>query len=102
MADSELFEQVCGQLERTTTLSRLEVRGTVRLALREAGFDTRSVLADQMAVVLRRLLPGELQKRGIADGERACEAICRTLVAGSPGVAKESPEDIFKRLGGAA
>jgi len=102
MADSEVFEQVCGELERATSLNRLEVRGTVRIALRDAGLDSRSVRPDQMTVVLQKVLPAALASRGIADGERACSAIVRALLSAPAGAAHESPEDIFRRLGGGA
>ena len=41
MADLTAFEQACESLEQLTELSRLEARGTLRIALKEAGLDRR-------------------------------------------------------------
>ncbi len=42
MADS-LFEFIAAQLEERTALDKLEARGTLRIALKEAGLDLRAV-----------------------------------------------------------
>ena len=102
MADSKAFEFVCGEIERDTSLDRLEARGTVRLALRDAGLDPRTVRPNEMAILLEKALPGLLQARGVEDGARRCEAIRRGLAGISADTARESPEDIFRRLAGAA
>ncbi len=99
MADATAFQRVCGELEGGTGLSTLEARGTVRLALKQAGFDAKSVNPQQMSVVVRKLLPGELSLRGIEGSEGLCERIAAVLAAcrdESTGV--ESPEDVFRRL----
>jgi hypothetical protein len=102
VADSKTFEYVCTELERSTSLDRLEARGTVRLALQGAGLDARTVRPNEMAVVLEKVLPPALQARGVDDGARCCEVIRRGLSAIATDGPKESPEDIFRRLGGAA
>ena len=51
MADTAAFGWLCNELERVTTLNRLEARGTVRIALKQAGLESRSVTPDQMRVV---------------------------------------------------
>lgn len=98
MAVSEAFDFVCAQLEEHTSLDRLAARGTVRLALKNAGLEPSSVSPDQMAVVVEKVLPEELTARGV-DG-----AICSTLVQGlkrlAPGTSPETPDAVFKRLGG--
>lgn len=100
MADSQAFEFVTEQLEARTSLDRLAARGTVRIALKQAGLEARSVTADQMAVVLERLLPGELATRGIDGGD----AICTELRSGIGGIGAgdtaETPDAVFQRLGG--
>ena len=53
MADS-IFDLVAEKLEECTALEKLEARGTVRIALSEAGLDARSVTRHQMAVMLER------------------------------------------------
>lgn len=100
MADSPVFEFVCGEIEQRTSLGRLEARGTVRLALKEAGLAASTVSAREMDVVLARVLPAALASRGIEGGE----ALCGTIRAGAArladaGPAQETPETIFGRLG---
>jgi hypothetical protein len=101
MADSAAFELVCRSLEESTSLDRLEARGTVRLALRTGGLDARSVTPDQMRVVVEKLLPAELASRGVEE----TDTLGRRLVAALAGIAespaeKSSPEAVFQRLGG--
>lgn len=100
MSRAEVFESVAEALERETSLDRLEARGTLRITLKAGGFDPRSVQADQMRVVIERLLPGELDARGIGDTDR----VCRTLVAAlpvdlAPAEQLDTPEAVFSRLG---
>lgn len=100
MADS-IFDLVSDELERRTDLAKLEARGTVRLALRETGLDARTVTAEQMSVMLRKVMPKEMQSRGVENADRVCEAILRALAssAAEPSAAdSESPEAIFRRL----
>jgi hypothetical protein len=99
MAEASAFDRVCGEIERATALSQLEARGTVRLALKQAGFDARSVAPHELAVVVRKLLPRELELRGIAGGGALCERIAAGLSADAPEARRETPEDVFRRLG---
>lgn len=103
MAKNEAFEWVCDAIEAGTSLDRLEARGTMRLALKAAGLDARDATPDQLGTVLSRVLPGELESRGIADATATCERIARelssqNLQAGVGG--SDSPENVFARLGG--
>jgi hypothetical protein len=96
------FEFVAARLEQLTEFDSPEARGTVRLALKEAGLDARSVTASQIAVVVERLLPYELRSRGVDDSEQVARAILADLKGFRPEVpeAPESPEDVFRRLAG--
>ena len=100
MAETRAFDFVCDQLEAGSSLDRLEARGTVRLALKQAGLEARSVTPDQMAVVVARILPEELSSRGI-DG---CAALCASIGAElgklDGGKVEETPDAVFQRLGG--
>jgi hypothetical protein len=101
MASSKVFEWLCDELEGATSFDRLEARGTVRLALKDAGLDASSVDSNQMKVVLEKVLPGELSRRGIDNAE----ALCSRLAAAASsvddgGAAASSPEAVFARLGG--
>lgn len=101
MAESA-FEYLCGEIERATSLNALEARGTVRLALKTAGVEARSASAAQLGVILAKLIPGELTKRGCEDAERVCKQIGARMAGRSfEAAAAESPEAVFARLGGA-
>jgi hypothetical protein len=100
MADL-LFDSIADALEGATTLDRLEARGTLRLALKNAGLDPSSLGADQAAVVLRKLMPTELQSRGIPESESVCETLAQNVssLTGADTVHGDSPESVFQRLG---
>lgn len=101
MADSKVFTWVSQELAAATPLSDIEARGTVRLALKEAGLEARSVDAEQMAVVLRQVLPRELASRGIDAPEVLCSGMVPRLPRDADaGGSAETPEQVFQRLGG--
>jgi len=101
MADSTAFDWVCEALERLTSLDTLEARGTVRRSIKEAGLEARSATPDQLSVVVERILVGELRARGIENPDEVCEQLAIGLKSQeSASSAGESPEDVFKRLGG--
>ena len=79
MADSPLFEKACDELERATPLSPVEVRGTLRIALKEAGYDAGSVNRPQLLAVVLHSLPQELVARGLRDAEKICDRIASHL-----------------------
>jgi len=101
MADSQAFTIACEQLEQASSLERIEARGTVRLALKEAGLDAASVTGSQLTVVVDKILPRELEARGVSDTAGVCGTIKSALAAApdtdGPG---NSPEDVFSRLAG--
>lgn len=101
MAEAEAFTIVCDHLERATGLERPAARGTVRLALKEAGLSPETVTPAQMAVVTEKILPRELEALRIADVEGHCQSIRGRLkrAIGSEGAAGASPEAVFERLG---
>ena len=101
MAESKLFDKVCELLDAATDLDKLESRGTIRLAPKSAGLDARSLDKGQMDVVLERVLPGELNLRGVADADEACKQIAAGIGdLDGVGPDRSSPEEIFRRLGG--
>jgi hypothetical protein len=101
MSESTPFEFVCAEIERATSLTSLEARGTVRIALKTAGIEARTATPAQLKVILEKLIPGELKKRGCEDAEGVCRGI-NTKLAGQKfdAVGTESPEAVFARLGG--
>jgi hypothetical protein len=100
MAESEAFDRACTLLEGLTEFSRLEARGTIRIALKQAGLNASSVRASELVVVARAVLPGELESRGVAGSDSVCHQLCEDLskVADSP--SEDTPESVFSRLGG--
>lgn len=99
---ASIFDFVSDELERLTRLEKLEARGTVRLALKAAGLDPRTVTTDQMVATLEKVMPNEIRARGVADGETICRTIVTGLRATHPAstsaASSESPEAIFRRL----
>jgi len=102
VSEARSFTHVCEALERLTQMDRPQARGTVRLALKEAGIDAASVTPREMAVVVGKILPAELAARGVA----APEAICRELEASLSKLPREqaaqTPESVFGRLASGA
>jgi hypothetical protein len=101
VADSAVFDFVCDRLEHGAQMDRLAVRGTVRLALKQAGLEARTVTSQQMGVVLERVLPGELGSRGVTGGEALCTSILAGLAGVRGGAEVDTPDAVFSRLGGA-
>jgi hypothetical protein len=105
MAGSQAFEWLCEALTTSSSLERLEARGTVRIALKEAGLEARSVSPNELGVVVQRILPRELRQRGVADESALCERLMaglRNLESQGARSATDTPDAIFRRLGGEA
>ena len=100
MANESTFDFLCDELERASSLDRLEARGTVRIALKRSGLEAASVTGEQLTVVLARMLPGELTSRGIEGAESICQQIAGGIerVPAAPSQA-DTPEAVFARLG---
>ncbi len=79
MAESPLFEKACDALEKATGLSQVEARGTLRIALKEAGYEGGSVNRPQLLAVLFHSLPQELAARGLRDSQKICDEIALRL-----------------------
>ncbi len=73
----------------------------MRIALKQAGLDARSITPAQMAVVVQKILPTELGSRGIDSVDELCQGILAGLGSIASGPASETPDAVFKRLGGA-
>jgi hypothetical protein len=99
---STLFDTAADLLEQRTSLDRLEARGTLRLALKEAGLDIATLSVEQLGVVFEKILPGELERRGVDDASTACDAVMKEVAlspAAAASVKSEDAESVFKRLG---
>ena len=101
--NSGLFDLAAEHLEQRTHLDRLEARGTLRLALKEVGLEPRTLTLEQLGVVFERVLPGELQTRGVDGAASICEAVMKA-VTNSPEAAAQGRsggvDEVFRRLGG--
>jgi hypothetical protein len=100
MADSAAFEAACARLEQGGALDRLAARGTIRLVLKEAGLEPKTVTGRELTVVVERLLPAALSARGVAEPEALCASIVRALAGVENRTGDDSPAAIFARLAG--
>ena len=102
--DATLFDIAAEHLKRHTGFSRIESRGTLRIALKSAGLEPKSLSIDELRVVFEKLIPGELETRGVSDAAAVCSAVMDD-VTDSPEAAEadrsENPDDVFRRLSGA-
>ncbi len=100
---ADWFDVAAERLEHHTGLNRLEARGTLRIALKVAGLDAGSVTAGALCVVFEKVMPDELEKRGVSDAAVACRAVIDDLVNSPtpPDMASSTAlDDFFARLGG--
>ena len=67
MPSDSVFDVAAEALERSTTLDRLEARGTLRLALKQAGFDPKTIRVSEIRTVIERILPDELAARAFDE-----------------------------------
>ena len=97
----DLFDFAAERLEHHASLERLEARGTLRIALKAAGLDSKKLTGAQLQVVFEKLMPGELDSRGVSDVRDVCTAVLTDL-ARARGAAEDasatSPDEIFRRL----
>jgi DNA-directed RNA polymerase subunit beta' len=82
MPDSTAFEYACTELEAQTALDRLASRGTIRIALKQAGLEARSVAPEQLAVVVQKILPAELSSRSAASFQETTRVLTEAAVQG--------------------
>jgi hypothetical protein len=100
VSEAAPFDWLCSELEARTELSLLEVRGTVRLALKASGLDAATVRGEELAVVLERVLPRELATRGVEAAEALASELAGSMRSKSfAGNATEGPDRVFERLG---
>jgi hypothetical protein len=98
-----LFDIAAERLEESTDMDRLAARGTLRLALKEAGLDAQNLSVVQLRAVFEKLMPRELEARGVSNAAATCTAVMNDVASAASTadlVASNSPDEIFKRLGG--
>jgi len=97
-----LFDFAADQLEQKTSLDRLEARGTLRIALKSAGLDPKHLGVDQLRVVFERVLPGELETRGVDGHDTICRDLIDAIVSSEwsqQDAEDSSVDEVFRRLG---
>ncbi|HKJ23525.1 MAG TPA: hypothetical protein VKB65_01790 [Myxococcota bacterium] len=97
--ESPAFDLVCRLLGERTDLTVSQVRGTVRLALQEAGLFDSVVTHAEMAVVARRLLAQELAAGGVPDAEALCASLADRIATVPDERVEDTPDAVFARLG---
>lgn len=98
-----LFDIAAERLEESTDMDRLAARGTLRLALKEAGLDVENLSVPQLRAVFEKLMPNELDMRGVANPAATCKAVMDDIASAASTAdlaTSKSPDEIFKRLGG--
>ena len=99
--DATLFDLAAERLEHHTGLDRLAARGTLRIALNSAGLTVELVTARHLCVVFEKVMPGELDSRGVSGVQAVCAAVLADLQSAG-GAAEDasatSPDEIFRRL----
>jgi len=99
----DLFDRAADQLERSTDLDRLEARGTLRIALKEAGLGASSLTLVQLETVFEKLMPQQLEQRAVNDFQAVCSAVMkeiRLVEVSADTSATINTDEIFGRLGG--
>ena len=98
MSETRAFTHVCEALAGLTQMDRLQARGPVRLALKQAGLDPATVTPREMSVVVGKILPAELAARGIASPETICREMGASLSTLPRDQVAETPDSVFERL----
>ncbi len=100
MTRDVLFDDCASALEALTSFDRLEARGTLRIALREAGFEPDSISVEQLRVVVTRVLPELLTARGVSDPTTVCEGVTGSIQDAGDASPVNTPDRVFERLSG--
>jgi hypothetical protein len=99
---ADLFDFAAECLKRHTGFSRIEARGTLRIALKSAGLEPKGLSINELRVVFEKLMPGELETRRVSDVAAVCSAVIDDL-ANAPAPADVAPtsdlDEVFARLG---
>ncbi|UCD84728.1 MAG: hypothetical protein JSU92_00635 [Deltaproteobacteria bacterium] len=92
---SDVFEKTSEFLEKYTSFTRLQSRGTIRLTLKGANLDPQAVEKTEMIEALKSHLPAELEKRGVEGGAEITGKVVadveRTKFA-------DTAYDVFKKI----
>ena len=98
--NTSFFDLAAEELERHTGWSRLAARGTLRIALKAGGLRPEVVTSRELRVVLEKVMPRELELRGVSDPEPVCAAVIEGV--GDLGSVRSTSDadEVFQRLAG--
>jgi len=100
---TDLFDLAAEKLEASIDMDRLTARGTLRIALKQAGLDANKLTISQLRAVFEKLMPKELDARGVRDAAATCHSLMAEIALSADSIDIDfsgSPDDVFKRLGG--
>lgn len=100
---TDLFDVAAENLERATDMDRLAARGTLRIAVKEAGLDPHTLTVPQLRAVFEKLMPRQLEAQGVSNAAAASQAMMSEIAGSAEEIdiaSSASPDDVFKRLGG--
>jgi hypothetical protein len=100
---TDLFDLAAEKLETSVDMDRLTARGTLRIALKEAGLDAHKLTVPQLRAVFEKLMPKELDARGVSGAAAICHSVMEEIARSADSIdidSSASPDDVFKRLGG--
>ena len=98
-----LFDIAAERLGESSDMDRLAARGTLRLALKQAGLDANNLTVSQLRAVFEKIMPKELEARGVAEAAASCRTAMDAIERAANEAelaASSSPDEIFRRLGG--
>ncbi len=103
MSDIPLFDLVAQEIENRCQLTTIQVRGTLRIAIKDAGLDPKLITTRQMTVILNKVLGQHLIRRGIEaeQSKQICATIVSTITEADlpdPTGIERLPESLFERL----
>lgn len=73
----DLFTWASKALERATTMTPPQCRGTVRLALKQVGLEPKTLTVAGLVIVFEQIMPRELEVRGV----KTYKAVCLQLLS---------------------
>ena len=100
---TDLFDVAAENLERATDMDRLAARGTLRIAVKEAGLDPHTLTVPQLRAIFEKLMPRQLEAQGVSNAAAASQAMMSEIAGSAEEIdiaSSASPDDVFKRLGG--
>jgi len=96
-----LFDLASERLEHHTRFSKIESRGTLRIALKSAGLEPKSLSLDELRVVFDKVMLAELEARGVRKAAAVCSSVMSDLAESThaeDASRAENVDDVFRRL----